>query len=158
MKIKTLTFALLFGLVLTVNAANKTQRVTQCATSVTLTEAVDYVITSTEPFSTAGTIDIANPDAAVIFENIRPSDVINKYLVKVTANGVALKNNVNCRVSIYRHGAIVLPHSDTKNPDGTAFYPLTTYSGDGFTGEAKQYNNTGRNTKSGGRIQPLLHR
>ncbi len=150
MKIKTLTFALLFGLVLTVNAANKTQRVTQCATSVTLTEAVDYAITSTEPFSTAGTIDIANPDAVVIFENIRPSDVINKYLVKVTANGVALKNNVNCRVSIYRHGAIVLPHSDTKNPDGTAFYPLTTYSGDGFTGEVNQYNKTTRYTKAGG--------
>ena len=130
MNIKTLTFALLFGLALTVNAANKTQRVTQCATTVTLTEAVDYVITSTEPFSTAGTIDIANPDAAVIFENIRPSDVISKYLVKVTANGVALTNNSNCRVSIYRHGAIVLPHSDTKNADGTDFYPLTTYSGE----------------------------
>ena len=150
MKIKTLTFALLFGLALTVNAANKTQRVTQCATSVTLTEAVDYVITSKEPFSTAGTIDIANPDAAVVFENIRPADVISKYLVKVTANGVALKNNTNCRVSIYRHGAIVLPHSDTKNPDGTDFYPLTTYSGDNFTGEATQYNKTTRYTKSGG--------
>ena len=150
MNIRTLTFALLFGLALTVNAANKTQRVTQCATSVTLTEAVDYTITSTEPFSTAGTIDIANPDAAVIFENIRPSDVISKYLVKITANGVALTNNGNCRVSIYRHGAIVLPHSDTKNPDGTDFYPLTTYSGDGFTGEVNQYNKTTRYTKSGG--------
>ncbi|MBO4662905.1 MAG: hypothetical protein J5663_00660 [Bacteroidaceae bacterium] len=150
MNIKTLTFALLLGLALTVNAANKTQRVTQCATTVTLTEAVDYVITSTEPFSTAGTIDISNPDAAVIFENIRPSEVISKYLVKVTANGVALTNNSNCRVSIYRHGAIVLPHSDTKNADGTDFYPLTTYSGDNFTGEVNQYNKTTRYTKAGG--------
>ena len=113
MKLKNLTLALLFGFALSIHAANKTQRVTQCTTNVVLTEAIDYVITSTQPFSTAATIDIQNPDAAVVFDNIRPSEVISNYLVKVTFNGVALVNNTNCRVSIYRHGAIVLPHSDT---------------------------------------------
>lgn len=150
MKLKNLTLALLLGFALSIHAANKTQRVTQCTTNVVLTEAIDYVINSTQPFSTAATIDIQNPDAAVVFENIRPSEVISNYLVKVTFNGVALVNNTNCRVSIYRHGAIVLPHSDTKNPDGTDFYPLTTYSGDGFTGEETQYNKATRYTKSDG--------
>jgi len=150
MNIKTLTIALLLGVALSVNAANKKQTVVKCETSVTLTEAVDYVITGTEPFSTGATIDIKNADAAVVFENIRPSVVISNYLKKITVNGVALTNNSNCRVSIYRHGAIVLPHSDTKNPDGTDFYPLTTYSGDGCTGEATQYNKTTRYTKNGG--------
>ncbi len=132
-------------------AANEKRDVTQVTEAVTITEAIDYQITSrTEPFATAGSIDIQNPDAAVVFVNITPSTVISKYLSKITVNGVALKNKDNCRVSIYRHGAIVMPHSDTKNPDGTTFYPLTTFSGDECTGDTAYYNGGGRrtNTKS----------
>ena len=129
-------------------AANKQQTVSQVSSAVVLTEAVDYHITSKEPFATAGSIDIQNADAAVVFDNIKPSTVISKYLSKVTANGVALSNNNNCRVSIYKHGSIVLPHSDLKNADGSAFYPLTVYTGDNFTGEATQYNGGNRRTNS----------
>ncbi len=130
-------------------AANEKRDVNQVTSAVTITEAIDYQITHrTEPFTTAGSIDIQNPDAAVVFVNIKPSTVISKYLSKITVNGVALTNNTNCRVSIYRHGSIVLPHSDTKNPDGTAFYPLTVYTGDNCTGEAKQYNGNGRMTNN----------
>lgn len=129
-------------------AVNPVKNVTQVASAVTLDEAVDYQITGTDPFAVAGSIDIANADAAVIFANIRPSVVIAKYLDKVTVNGVALKNNVNCRVSIYKQGAIVLPHSDTKNPDGTDFYPLTTFEGDNCEGESTQYNGDARRTSN----------
>lgn len=68
------------------------------------------------------------------------------YLKKVTVNGLALENNVNCRVSIYLQGAIVMPHSDTKNADKTDFYPLTVYTGDNCTGESYQYNGDSRRT------------
>ncbi|MCR4612790.1 MAG: glycoside hydrolase family protein [Bacteroidaceae bacterium] len=127
-------------------AQNTILTVDQVTEAVTLTEPIDYVITSTTPFTTAGSIDIQNPDATVIFKNIRPSVVISSYLKKVKANGVTLTNNSNCRVSIYLQGAIVMPHSDTKNPDGTAFYPLTVYTGDNFTGESYQYNGDARQT------------
>lgn len=141
MVVAIMTYAFVF-------AANKQQTVSQVTSAVVLTEAVDYHITSKEPFATAGSIDIQNADAAVVFDNIKPSTVISKYLSKVTANGVALSNNNNCRVSIYKHGSIVLPHSDLKNADGSAFYPLTVYTGDNFTGEATLYNGGNRRTNS----------
>ncbi len=130
-------------------AANEKRDVLQVAEAVTITEAIDYQITHrTEPFATAGSIDILNADAAVVFVNIKPSIVIDKYLDKITVNGVALQNNENCRVSIYRHGSIVMPHSDTKNPDGTEFYPLTVYTSDDCTGEATKYNGVKRHTSN----------
>ena len=157
-------------------AQNTVQTVDQVTGTVTITEPIDYVITNTIPFTTAGSIDIQNPDATVIFQNIRPSVVINSYLRKVKANGVTLVNNGNCRVSIYLHGAIVMPHSDTKSPDGTDFYPLTVYTGDNFTGDSYQYNqrpvgryhalvqtqarlhaHRGQHAQRH-RLQPLLHR
>jgi len=146
MKLKSITFALLMAIALIAKAQNTVQTVTQVTEAITLTDAVDYTITGTNPFATGGSIDIQNPDAAVVFENIRPSEVINRYLSKVKANGVRLTNNTNCRVSIYRHGAIVLPHSDTKNPDGTDFYPVVMCSDDNCTNIIGSYNNTGRNT------------
>ena len=127
-------------------AQNTVQTVSQVTSAVKLTNPVDYVITGTTPFTTTGSIDIQNPDATVIFQNIRPSDVISNYLSKVTCNSVKLTNNNNCRVSIYLHGSIVMPHSDTKNPDGTPFYPVTFYTEDNFGGEALQYNGDARQT------------
>ena len=127
-------------------AQNTVQKVEQVTQHVNLTSAVDYVITGTSPFATAGSIDIQNPDATVIFQNIKPSLVVANYLKKVTVNGLALENNVNCRVSIYLQGAIVMPHSDTKNADKTDFYPLTVYTGDNCTGESYQYNGDSRRT------------
>ncbi len=146
MKLRKITFAWLIAIGLSVYAQNPITTVTQVSEAVTLTDAVDYTITGTAPFATAGSVDIQNPDAAVVFENIRPSEVISKYLKKITANGVSLVNNDNARVSIYRHGAIVFAHSDTKYADGTAFYPVVMCSDDNCTDVIEGYNNTSRNT------------
>lgn len=146
MKLKGLTFALLMAISLLANAQNEVKTVEQVADVVNLTEAVDYTITSSNaPFATTGSIDIQNPDATVVFENIRPSVVISKYLKKITANGTALVNGTNARVSIYRHGTIVFAHSDNKNADGTPFYPVVMCSDDNCTQVIGSYNNTSRN-------------
>ena len=146
MKLKGLTFALLMAISLLANAQNEVKTVEQVADVVNLTEAVDYTITSSNtPFATTGSIDIQNPDAAVVFENIRPSVVISRYLKKITANGTALVNGTNARVSIYRHGTIVFAHSDNKNADGTPFYPVVMCSDDNCIQVIGSYNNTGRN-------------
>ena len=146
MKLKGLTFALLMAISLLANAQNEVKTVEQVADVVNLTEAVDYTITSSNaPFATTGSIDIQNPDATVVFENIRPSVVISRYLKKITANGTALVNGTNARVSIYRHGTIVFAHSDNKNADGTPFYPVVMCSDDNCTQVIGSYNNTGRN-------------
>ena len=84
MKLKGLTFALLMVISLLANAQNEVKTVEQVADVVNLTEAVDYTITSSNaPFATTGSIDIQNPDATVVFENIRPSVVISRYLKKM---------------------------------------------------------------------------
>lgn len=146
MKMKGLTFALLMAVSLLANAQNGVKTVEQVTDVINLTEAVDYTITSSNtPFATTGSIDIQNPDAAVVFENIRPSVVISRYLKKITANGTALVNGTNARVSIYRHGTIVFAHSDNKNADGTPFYPVVMCSDDNCTQVIGSYNNTGRN-------------
>jgi len=146
MKLKGLTFTLLMAISLLANAQNEVKTVEQVADVVNLTEAVDYTITSSNaPFATTGSIDIQNPDATVVFENIRPSVVISRYLKKITANGTALVNGTNARVSIYRHGTIVFAHSDNKNADGTPFYPVVMCSDDNCTQVIGSYNNTSRN-------------
>ena len=147
MKLRNLTFAWLIALGLSAYAQNTIKTVEQVAEAVTLTDAVDYTITSSStPFATAGSVDIQNPDAAVVFENIRPSVVISKYLSKITANGVKLVNGDNARVSIYRHGAIVFAHSDTKNADGSDFYPVVMCSDDNCSTVISGYNKTSRYT------------
>ena len=147
MKLKRLTFVLLSAIALMANAQNAVQTVEQVTGTITLNDAVDYTITSSKtPFATGASIDIQNPDATVVFENIRPSVVISKYLGKITANGTKLTNGTNARVSIYRHGAIVFAHSDTKNADGSDFYPVVMCSDDNCRTVIGNYNNTGRNT------------
>ncbi len=103
----------------------------------TLSEAVDYHINASTAM-TDSKINVENEDAWIIFDNVRPSDVIGKYLPNVTIDGKAASNGSNCRVVIYLHGAVVIPHKSTYKP----FYG---YSGQMFTGE--EYNfGVGNNT------------
>lgn len=145
MRLRQLTLAWLMVLGLTAYAQNPVQKLEQVAGNVELTEAVDLTITGSEPFATMASIDIKEPNAAVVFEKIQPSTVVSTYLKNITCNGVALTDGTNCRVSIYRAGAIVFVHSDNKNADGTPFYPVTMYSDDACTEVIGNYNGTGRN-------------
>ena len=109
-------------------AANSKTQVSQVTEGVTLTDDVDFVITSTEPFTTAGSVDIVNTEhAVVIFENIRPSEVIKSYLKNVYINGRAARNGSTCQVRMYAQGAIVLPYAST-------IKPLTAYVEPNFEG------------------------
>lgn len=112
----------------TATAENTSTTVSQVSTTVVLNEDVDYHISSTEPFTTTGNIDIANTEHAVlIFDNLKPSLAV-KQLGFVTINGAAAKNSVNCQVRIYDNGAMILPYLN----DGV----LTVYSEKGLKGES----------------------
>ena len=55
-------------------AANTKEDVAQVTQDITLTEDVDFHITSDEPFTMTGSIDIVNTKhAVVIFDALRPS-------------------------------------------------------------------------------------
>lgn len=131
MKLKLFTCTLLLAFGLTANAANTITKVSQVSTPITLSTDVDYIITSTTPFTGSGKVDITNIDHAVlIIENIRPSAVISNYLRgRVYINGAQAVNGQNCQVKMYAHGAIIMPY-------GKDFKPLTVYSEPNFGGTA----------------------
>ncbi len=97
---------------------------------VTLSSPIDYHINASDAMADSR-IDIADEDAWVVFDNVRPSDLISKYLKHITINGKTAANGTNCRVVIYLHGAVVIPHA-------SAYKPFYGYSGQLFTGE--EYN------------------
>ena len=132
MKIKQLTCALLLAIGLAANAANTVTTISQVTSEVTLDNNVDYVITSTTPFSENGKVNITNTEHAVlIIQSIRPSHVLSQKLLDghVFINGAQAKNGENCQVRMYAHGAIIFPYAkDIK--------PLTVYSEQNYGGTA----------------------
>lgn len=132
MKIKQLTCALLLAMGLAANAANTVTTISQVTSEVTLDNNVDYVITSTTPFSENGKVNITNTEHAVlIIQSIRPSHVLSQKLLDghVFINGAQAKNGENCQVRMYAHGAIIFPYAkDIK--------PLTVYSEQNYGGTA----------------------
>ncbi|MCF0209418.1 MAG: hypothetical protein HUK07_08175, partial [Bacteroidaceae bacterium] len=112
-------------------AANTVTTVSQVSSSVTISDDVDYVITSTTPFTTSGKVDITNTEhAVVIIKGVRPSKVISSWLRNhVYINGVQAVDNSNCQVKMYASGAIIMPYAKD-------FKPLTVYSEQNFGGTA----------------------
>ena len=110
-------------------AGNTIKSVTQCTESVSLTDAVDYVITGTTPFATTGSIDIVNADAVVIFKSLKPSKA-KTYLGNIKINGAKAVDGTNCWLEIYDNGAIVYPHAEL------SFRPLTVFTESNFGGDA----------------------
>ena len=130
MKLKAILAAMLCT-ISAMGAVNDVQTVANVSDSRTLTTPVDLTLTDAENALT-GNIDIANDDAAVVFENVIPTVVIDNYLSKITINGAVAQNGTNCRVAIYRHGAIVLPR-------GRQYPALTIYSEKDFEGDSRTF-------------------
>ena len=110
---------------------NDVETVSSVTSDRTLSTPIDLTITA-ETNALTATIDIANDDAAVVFENLTPTDVINTYLSKILINGAAAANGTNCRVAIYRHGTMILPH-------GKSYAALTVFTDADFGGESRTF-------------------
>ena len=125
----SILITMLLAVMHTLTAANTTTTVSQVTTAVTVSDDVDYVISSTSPFSGSGSVNIANTEhAVVIIQNVRASEVISNWLSgRVYVNGAQAVNGSNCEVRMYAQGAIVLPYT-------AADQPLTVYSGQNFSG------------------------
>lgn len=95
--------------------------------TMTMSEPIDYHVNGTTAIEGA-TLNLCHEDAWIVFDNIRPSDVISNELKYITINGVKALNGFNCRVAIYLHGSVLIPHAATYKP----FYG---YSGQMFSGK-----------------------
>jgi hypothetical protein len=78
------------------------------------------------------TIRLNSENSWLFFDNIRPQVVIDSLLKYVTVNGNAAVLKTNARVSIYKHGAVVIPHS-------SSIQPLKVYTSQNFTGDSAAY-------------------
>lgn len=125
--------AILLACAASATAKNTQTKVSQVIESVALTEDVDYVITSDEPFGAMGSVDIQNTEHAVlIIQSKRPSEVIKMLKNHVFINGAQAVNSNNCQVKMFNRGAIIFPYA-------SGFKPLTCYTEANYGG--KEYNN-----------------
>ncbi len=120
---------------LSMQAANTQRTVTQVTSTVTISQAWDYHITSTTPFATTGSVNITNADAVVIFDNVQPYES-QAYLSFIKINGAAAVNHTNCQIKIYNKGTIIMPHGDS-------FQPLTCYTTASYGGTSYSNYNVG---------------
>ncbi|MBP5711665.1 MAG: hypothetical protein J6W77_01510, partial [Prevotella sp.] len=122
---------------------NSTTTTSQVRTNVNITTAIDYKITNSTPFTTTGSVNIANDNATLILSGVKPSAVISSWLSYIKINGAAAVNGSNCQVKIYGDGTIIMPH-------GNSFYPLVAYQGNNWTGTANnQYSPTTKHNLAG---------
>ena len=127
---KRMFLVLMLCLPLCLMAANKKTSVSKVTESVTLTEDVDYQITSATPFEDEGLVNIENTEhAVIILLQVKPSEAISKWLGKIQINGVKASNNINCQVKLYNRGCIIMPYSRN-------YKPLTVYAEQNFEGES----------------------
>jgi len=77
-------------------------------------------------------IKLNSENSWVFFDNIKPSLVADSLLQYFTINGYPAANKTNVRVSIYKHGAVVIPHPST-------FQPLRVFTGQNFSGDSTAY-------------------
>ena len=102
-------------------AKNTVQTVAQVTEALSLTDDVDYHISSTTPFGETGSIDIVNTDhAVIIFDKLKPSKA-KSFLKYITINGRRATDGTNCQLKLYNQGAILLPYG------GNSFRPLTVF-------------------------------
>ena len=95
-----------------------------------LSSPIDYHLTGTTPMVNS-TVNLKNDDAWLFFDNIRPALVVSTYASNLKVNGAALVNGTNARITIYKHGTVVIPQ-------GPTFKPLTVFSKDNYSGSTTQ--------------------
>ncbi len=119
----------LLATALSVQAKNIKTTVTQVATNVTLSDDVDYIVTSSTPFAEDGVVNIQNTDHAVlILADVKPSKANALLATHVQVEGARAVNGQNCQVKLYNRGCIILPYGDNTKP-------LTVFSEQNFEGE-----------------------
>lgn len=75
-----------------------------------------------------GAYNIVNPDALLVFENIKPLDVL-AHASQLAIDGKPFIVDDNARVSIYKQGTVIVPRSKS-------FAPLTAYTAAGCAGDS----------------------
>lgn len=98
-------------------------------------EAKDYVdrhLSGTSPLQSSEVIELED-NVWLFFDDVKPNDVIARFSDNILVKGEQMRPDVNCRVLIYRHGAVVVPQSS----DEAAFVLYTESSQSGSSEELR---------------------
>ena len=111
----------LTGSVVTVSSYTDKDVIINGKTDLHLTAANNQLINST--------VSLNSVDSWLYVDNCRPQFVMDSLLSKISINGQPTVYRTNCRVSIFKHGAVIIPQ-------GTNFQPLTVYTDQNFSGDS----------------------
>lgn len=93
----------------------------QANTEVHLTAKSNAIVNST--------VNLKDETSWLYFDNIRPAVVVADYQSQIFINGEALDPGVNARVSIYKYGTVIIPHTP-------GYQPLEVFTEKGFSGNS----------------------
>ena len=83
---------------------------------------------------TSTTFNLQGDDAWLYFDYVKPSKVIKYFLQDVKINGQVAEDGVNCRVTLWANGAVVIPNGPAYDKKA-----LVAYDGENFTGKSKEF-------------------
>ena len=113
--------------------ARESESVERISTSRTLSSKGDLHITANDNVIAAGAIlNVTSPDVFVFFDNVKPNEVYKTYGGRIQIHGETMNPKLNCRIVVYRHGAVLMPYPSD-------FKPLTTFTETGRKGNAASY-------------------
>ena len=117
---------------------------------VILTGQTDLHLTAKYNSLTNSVLKLNSVDSWVFFDNIRPQTVIDSLLKNISVNNQPAVLKTNARVSIYKHGTVVIAQPST-------FQPLEVYTEQNFSGDSISYSlftfNTSLGTKFNNKIR-----
>lgn len=91
-----------------------------------------HISASSSPL-TNSIIRLEHEDAWVFFPNLEPQFVVDSVIPHIRVFGEQASPRRNIRVSIFRHGAVVIPH-------GENYEPLTVFTETNFGGDSRKFN------------------
>lgn len=112
---------------------NTEQDIYSLTSPISLNEAIDLHLISNNAPIDGGSIDLSHERAWIIFENVRPSKVLNNYLKYIMVKGQPAADGVNVRVALYLDGTAVIP-CQSKNA------PFIGYSDESYNGTSISLN------------------
>ena len=126
--------------------------------SVESSEDVDiHISSSKQAIASNGKVTLGSLQTWLIFDNVRPSEVISSYLSRIRIGTAAASLGTNCKVAIYLNGTAVIP----TRVRTTVLHPLELYSDTNCSG-TRTYESVGSYTSLGNKNNTVrsfvLHR
>lgn len=111
--------------------------------NMTIDKQLDLHLLADENVLSGCVVNLAHPDAWLIFDNVIPSEVKEKYLSQIRINGSRATEGSNCRIAIYLAGAAVIPVKSSDKP--FVGYDGEMYAGESLSLGAGKHTNLGAN-------------